>query len=415
MRILVYRHDGGAIKQVFDNNSVNLGYTDLQYSSSLEGLGSCSFKLPKSDPRKFIGLNYYTEVLTQELIGLERVYLQDDNGNIVWGGINSTFDGDTEGADVKCIEMKSYFKTLSTSFTGANGNALVAIQSILTASGSDITLHEDSNIVDDVNVKIPSNATVYDAIKLIIEASYSRWILVHKKVNGLIETKLLCRSIIGVSPAGVGLDRSKDSDEVQDNEKVFYIYDEVNTERSNLVSYKASQKHESVVSNCIVQYKDAGGVEQSAQSQEPVGGEHNSPAVIEYFFGKNEKTITSLEIIDASHAQDVANREVQFSDTRVSVNLYPQAEDNVFVGDRVDFQIFSGSFVTGTIDGDGNYALSSSRWRVQEKTVRVGDGVLNISMQLSARNTVPYSFNLLEKIGENNKDARRINSNIISG
>lgn len=415
MKILVYNHDGTRFKKLLENNSVKLDYTDLSYSSSLEGLGSCSFKLPKSDPTEFIGKNYF-DILDEDFIGLERIFLQDDNGDIVWGGINNTFDGDTDSSQIKCKELKSYFSSLKCPFSTATGNGLVAINSILATSGSTITLHDDSNIVDDIDIKLSANATVYDAIKSIIEGTYSRWILVHEKIGDVVQTKLLCRSIIGVSPAGVGLDRSKDSLEVDADGKRYFIYDEVNTERTNILNYKASQKHDSVVSNCIVQYKDISGVQQVAQSMEPVDGEtHNSPSIVNYYYGKKEKVITSLEIRKPEHAQALANREVQFPDTSIKLTLYPQADDDIFVGDRVDFQIFSGGFITSGIDEDGNFALVSSRFRIQDKTVRVGDGTLSITLTLSARNTVPYNFSIFEKIGETRKDTRNLNSNIISG
>lgn len=413
MRILTYNHDGTKAKQVFNNNSAKLGYTNLQYSSSLEGLGSCSFQLPKSDPSRLIGKNY-SELLNEEMIGLERVFIQDDEGNILWGGVNTNFDSNTDVATVRCTELKHYFTKLKSPVLEVTGNGLEAIEFILAQSGSAITLHPDSQIVDTVDIKVGSNASVYDVVKDIIEASYSRWILVHEKVGGLVETKLLCRSILGVSPAGVGLDKSKSSTEVPDDEKRFFIYDEVNTERSNIADYKVSQKHNSAVSKCIIQYKDSLGAVQEVVSEEPVGQEHVSPNLVETFFGKNEKIITSLEIRNEDHAQAIANREVQFPDASVQLNMLPTDKDNLFVGDRVDFQIFSGGFITGGVDNFGNYKVTASKWRIQEKTVAVGDGTLIIQLGLSARNTTPYEYNILERIANTKKDTRKINGEIIS-
>lgn len=414
MKILAYNHNGTQLKQILRNDGINFDFENLQYSNSLQGLGSCSFDFVKKDPSYLLGLNYF-KILESEFVGLERIYIEDENGNIVWGGINTDFSANGENASIKCIELKTYFNNIKAPFITLQGNGLEVISDLIEQSGSEIKLHDDCNIIDDVDIVISDNATLFDAIKSVIEATYSRWILSHEKINGLIETKLICRSILGISPAGVGVDRSRNSTEVDDTGKIFYIYDELNTERTNIKSYSASQQYNSIVSNCIVQYKDISGAEHSVESKEPISNEHESPSFMENFFGKNEKVITSLEIKTNEHAQSVANREVQQPNTSITIDLYPTNEDFLSVGDRIEFQIFSSGFITGALDEYFNYVLGSSRWRIENKNIRVSDGALEISLELSARNTTPYSYKITDKIAQTEKTARNLNSNIISG
>ena len=111
MKILYYNHDGTKLKGVLSNNEKKLQYKDLSYSSSLQGLGSCSFSYPKSDPRRLIGASY-DELFNTEFTGLERIFIEDDDGDIVWGGINIEFSGGKDNYTTKCIELKSYFDNL---------------------------------------------------------------------------------------------------------------------------------------------------------------------------------------------------------------------------------------------------------------------------------------------------------------
>jgi hypothetical protein len=407
MRILVYNRTGTRLKSVFRNDfGKSNAFLNLTYSSSLQGIGTCSFETPQKNPNDIIGKNYY-DLIRDDIIGLERMYIEDDFGNIVWGGFNTSFRATENKTAFVCTEMKNYFTRIKSPIKEISGNGLDSIKSILNSINSEIKIHEDSEIVDDAKIRLGENATVYDAIKSIINATYSRWILIHEKKDGLIETKLLCRSIKGVMPEGIGLDRSRYSKEVEDKDKRYFIYNEVDNNRNNVLSFTVNQIHDSVVTKCTVRYKEDGVSKSVTSAVTPTS------LYIESLFGVHEKVISSNEIITTEHAQIVADREIVAPETEVTINAYPEKEDKISVGDRVDFQIFSGAFITAGLDGDNNVIVGSSRYRVEEKKVVYKDGYLEISYKLTQRNTVPYSYTLTEKIADIKRTNDRINADIV--
>ena len=378
------------VKSVLSNAEGKQEFSNLEYSFSLNGVGSCSFNvLPQKD---------YDP--TADVSGLEYVYIEDDNGEIIWGGILISFDNSVDSLKFNCLDIKFALSlVMIEENTVFSGNGLDIVSSLLTTAKTKrtlpITISDDSEVLGVADMDFLIGKDIYSCIKDVVEASESRWIINFVKTGNTINAFLVMRSISGVSPQGAGLDRSVSSSETTVNEKISLRFIENSTEKNNISDYRVNYDLRGLVSNPILSTKIAGIPTQFE------AGITTYKSYLSAVFGRVEKHISNLEVNDSDTAQKLVNKEVSFPPFNPSLSLDQTVQDIINVGDRVSLTINTNLLKIGSPVSDGSIDYTTPLTvRVEEKNVRVLDGYKEISIEVLGGGANALKSSMTEQFSE---------------
>lgn len=386
------------------NTDKKMQYSNLTYSDSLEDIGSCSFDIvPQGDGDE-------VSELANEITGLEYIYLENSNGEIVWGGILASFQADEVGLSVQCIGMKYIFEfmNIETDLTvDVTGNYEDTLQFFLdlakTKRSIPVVMSENSDVVGTGAFSFSAGKSIYSCMKDVVNAGSIRFIFEYEKDGIYVIPKMVVRSTQGVTPEGVGLNRGLESDETDDKLQLKYTTD--SPRESNLNSVSVNYDLRGMVSKGTL-VASIGGT--------PTTFTSNSLA-LQSFFGKVEKFEINYEVNDSDTAQAVVNKFVTYPPFRATVGLTPDFDFELNVGDRVGFLLKTKSISLFTPEESGGVTINKPvTVRIDEKRVSFIDGVPQIELLLAVGNSSKSDKDFISQVNKTRKDTTAVSTRFIS-
>ena len=407
-------------KTLLQNTNSFQAYNDLQYSHSLTGIGDCTFTLMPQQITKLRTGDKFPRY-EQNLNGLEYVYLEED-GKIVWAGIIVEVNSDINNTVVRCLEMKHALTLIKLDAPFAiSGTAGDSIEALLNEykENRDIpmTISEKTEVVEQVKMTFTIGKDIYSCIKAIIDGTSARWRIEYFIDGTEITTKLVARSIVGVSPEGVGIDRNISSTET--DEPVFLIYDHFAPNRTNIMSVSGKYDLRGLVTENIVSTKLPTGNKIFKSLQDniedyPIGSyERTALQYLEqlsFIFGKVHTFTNNVEVKDDVTGQRVADAGVSFPTYKPEFALPPEAEDRLQVGDRFSAYVYSPNITIIQVAGDGTYYNIPTGLRVEEKKVDYSNGYRQIQITASIGLSPNNYKTLLQQIANGQRESQPIQS-----
>lgn len=383
-------------KLVYFNSDTRKMYENLSYSDSLISTGSCTFTLIPDEIQA-------TGDIDTDIGGFEYVYIENAHGEIVWGGILVSFSGGKDRLTVNCLGMKYALDLIRlTADLSITGNALTSIENLLDVAKTkrELPFVMDSNslVVDDTALNFTTGKTIYQAIKDIVDSAYLRFIFTYEKSGITITPKILVRSVLGISPEGVGINRGLQSTETDDKVQLKYSID--SPRETNLIDFNINYDLRGMVSKGKLITSDAVYDSSSSPVSEFLGS----------YFGNVERTEVAFEITDPATAQAVANGLVNDVSFRIDVTFEDSYNFEINIGDRISLLIKTKLlrlFTPGAID-------NPITPRVEEKNVSVKDGYRIITLKLNANNSQKSLADIIEQVNKLKTSDQNISTRLIS-
>ena len=288
-----------------------------------------------------------------ETSGFENVYIEDDDGNIIFGGILTGYNITSSGASISLSDHRWILTRLilDESITlSAGQNILDVVEELLNVAQSkrSIPIEFDrdgsaynSDYVADLKFEIGDD--IGGSLQKIIQSTYSRWAVRYYKSGNEIYGKLIVRSVIGVTPEGVGIARGSYTSE--DGTIIRMLYSEGDPQ-SNIQTYKVVQDLSRMSTRTKLGSK-TGGVPAYYDSNK-----HLTDLYVyrlEYFFGRTEEFVSDNKVNSEETGQALANLSQTMPRADVEVVLDPTWDIHLNCGDRVDLTIKS-KLITGIED-----------------------------------------------------------------
>lgn len=166
--------------------------------------------------------------------GFENVYIEDDFGNIIFGGVMVSITGDQTGGTMTCYDHRWVLTRLvvdSALQISSSEDILDTVESLINMAKAKRLIpfefdRENSAINPDFSADLQFEVgdNIGACMQKIIQTTYARWALRYRFVNDNIVGGLIVRSVVGVNPEGVGISRSLQKSE--DGKVISLFYNE---------------------------------------------------------------------------------------------------------------------------------------------------------------------------------------------
>lgn len=279
----------------------------------------------------------------------DNIYIEDGDGLILFGGLISSITGTESGLQLTCYDHRWILtrlvldeaKTVST-----NDNVLDVVKEFIDIAKSKRQIpisfdEENSQMNPDYNVdlKFEVGDSIGGAIQTIIKNTYARWQMRYYKKDGFIYGKLVIRSVVGVTPEGVGISRSKFKSEDGDIVKLFY---KEGGKYNNLQSFNFKLDLTSYTSRVRL------GVKINGESEFV---ENQNDWIADWFentFGRCEEFATDYKINSLISANESAIINKNYPEQTIQCTLSPLFDKHLRAGDRVGLEIISPILIVGS-------------------------------------------------------------------
>lgn len=314
-------------------------FTSMTINHTIDDFSSCTMSHSISDPLTALRLQ-----------GLENIYVEDDNGVIIFGGVITGFAVNADGETITCYDHRWILSRLIIDeevTLHADDDVLATIDYLVdiakakrniplefNAEKSAINSDERADLVFAVGDNIAS------CLQKIIQTLYARWAVRYEKINNQIIGYLIVRSISNVTPEGVGIARTKERSE--DGTLVTIFYGEGDS-RSNVLGFDFNIDLSSYTARTKIGVKLNGDTQYFDSEPDEVS------ASFAYIFGITEGFATDYKANSEDTARSLAIINQTYPKSDCEVTLNPDFTDRFNCGDRVNLKIVS-PFLEGVND-----------------------------------------------------------------
>lgn len=290
-------------------------------------------------------------VIDTPIQGFDNIYIEDDQGRIIYGGIIAGYSVNSKGGVFESYDhrwvlsrliLDEPLEILEEDDLLAKVDELIDIAKAKRVIPLDF-YREGSAINDhyraDLRFEVGDN--IASCLQKIIQTIYARWAVRYYKSGNDIYGQLIVRSVLGVTPEGVGISRTTHKSE--DGEIIKLLYSE-GSDRSNiqefnfhfdLSQYTSRAKIGAKIDNAPVFVDTA-----------PVG----ISAVYESIFGRAEGYTSDYKANSYQTAQILSQINQTYPRQDIDVVLNPNFTTLINCGDRVNVVIDSPVLDTGNQD-----------------------------------------------------------------
>ncbi len=307
-------------------------FSGLQIGHTIDDFSSCTLNFGLTD-----------SIINIAIQGFDNIYVEDDDGHIVFGGIITGYNVTPTSGTFNCFDHRWVLTRLildEVITISASDDLLDKVEILLAAAKAkrEIPLEfdrEGSAINPDygADLRFEIGDNIGSSLQKIIQTVYARWAVQYVKDGDVIYGKLVVRSVRGVTPEGVGISRSKFQSD--DGKEITLFYGE-GSERSNMQDFNFVFDLSSYTSRTKVGAK-IGDVSQFFDSPVP----QDVFAQFEYFFGRADGFVTDYNANSPATAYALADINRTLPRQDLDVLLTPTAGLDLNCGDRVNVVIDS--------------------------------------------------------------------------
>lgn len=331
-----------------------------------------------------------------QTLGFENIYIEDDDGNIIFGGVLAGFNISHDNASISLYDHRWILTRLvldQVVTLDAGESVLDVVEELINAAKAKRAIplefyREGSAFNDDfaADLRFEVGDDIGSSLQKIIQTTYSRWAVRYLKSGNEIFGRLIVRSVRGVTPEGVGISRTIHQSE--DGERIALIFGE-GDQRNNIQKFELVQDFTRMTTRSKLGAK-IGDVSQFFDSTVHLTDPYLS--VLEFYYGRTEGYGSDYKANSAATALTLANINQTLPRTDIEITLAPTFTRHLNCGDRVGVTIIS-PMVTGIAD---------NTVRIDSITYRSRDGYLERSMLLNFMSPQkrPGTTGLLQQISD---------------
>lgn len=327
MKIHLYDYLNKNKKAIIDGAD----FTGVEIGHTIDDFSSLSLSFVMAD-----------SVSSVNIQGFDNIYIEDDNGDIIFGGIIAGYNVKPTGGTLNAYDHRWILSKLildeAVDLT-ATDDVLDVVDQLITFAKTKRAIPIDfdrdgSDINTDyrANLRFEIGDDIGGSLQKIIQTIYARWQMRYYKNGNEIYGNLVIRSVKGVSPEGVGISRSKFQSE--DGKEITLFYGEGDN-RSNLLDFNFVFDLSSYISRVKI------GVKIDDVSQFYDADPDPTSSLFEYYFGRTEGFTTDYKVASELTAKAQATINQTYPRQDLDVTLTPTFTDRLNCGDRVNVVIDS--------------------------------------------------------------------------
>lgn len=274
--------------------------------------------------------------------GFDNIYVEDDNGKIIFGGIVVGYNITPNGGQFTCYDHRWILSKLlldtAVDLT-ATDDVLDVVENFITTAKSKraipIEFDRDGSAINDdfrADLHFEIGDDIAGALQKIIQTIYARWAVRYEKVGNEIFGKLVIRSVQGVTPEGVGISRSRHKSE--DGKEITLYYGE-GEKKNNIQDFAFVFDLSEYTSRTKIGVKLA---DVSTFIDTPP---NENSALFEFFFGKAEGFMTDYNANSQATAVALGQINQTYPRQDLDVTLSPEFKTLINCGDRLNIVINS--------------------------------------------------------------------------
>lgn len=317
--------------------------------------------------------------------GLENIYVEDDDGTILFGGVFVSTQITPRESTIVCYDHRWILMKLilDAPVTLLNSqNVLDVIESLIETAklkrNFPINFDRESSAInnsDRADLYFEIGDTVGSCIQKIIQTIYARWAVRYERIDNDITGRLFIRSVRSVTPEGVGISRSKFHSE--DGEVIRLYYGEGQNE-SNIEDFSFTNDF----SDYYTRVKVGAKVNGQSQYYDNVTNASVDPVTNFYegLFGRTEKFITDYNAISEATAIIIAKINQSYGQLDAQITLAPTFKRRLNCGDRVEILIQSP--LVKMLDGNFQPVDLNTGVRIDSINYDRRDGYWDVKMKI---------------------------------
>lgn len=336
----------------------------VEINLNIDDLHTCTLRASSISP--------FNDILLQ---GMENYYIEDDSGEIIFGGIATSLQVDTQGTTITLYDHRwVYYKLIldaPETLTQAN-DVVEFVGKLLRIAQAKrnipIALDIASSQINNAfraDLHFEVGESIGSALQKIIQTIYARWAINYEKNDNQIIGKLIIRSVLGVTPEGIGISQSIYHSE---SGRVVTIHYEEGSALNNILSFNFTQDFTNATTRTKVGIKLDGN---PVFVDVPPYGVNQ---FIETTYGRSESFMTDYYANSVQTGSVVGQINQTFPRSDITVTLAPNFKEIVKAGDRVSVYINTPQLVSTERAG---MRVDSVRYNRQ-------DGYWDITLHLNA-------------------------------
>lgn len=306
-------------------------FTSISVNLNIDNFSSCT-----------LGFSNNPIINDKDIRAFDNIYIEDDDGNIIFGGIISGYSINAKNGQFNCLDHRWIFTRLiidEAIVLTSSENVLDVVDTLIAVAKSKRNIpvefsREDSAINTDykADLRFEIGDDIGGSIQKIVQTLYARWVVKYTINENAIDGKLIIRSITGVTPQGIGISHTDFSTE--DGEVVTLFYGEGNN-NSNLADYTFVFDLQNYASRSKI------GVKIDNISKFYVADPDTTSRGGEYFFGRTENFSTDYTANSPETALVLSTLNQVYPRQDLDCLLEPNFKTQINIGDRVNIVIDS--------------------------------------------------------------------------
>jgi len=324
----------------------------------------------------------------------QNIYVEDDEGRIIFGGIITGFSTTAQGGTFKAIDHRWIFSKLildaEMNLTSSE-DVLDVVEDLINAAKAKreipVFFNREGSAISDqyqADLTFSRGDDIGSSLQKIIQSIYARWAVRYTKVGNEVIGFLIVRSVRGVSPEGVGIARSIHQSE--DGTIVKLSYEE-GSQQNTIHTFNVNYDAAPYVSRATLGVKLGEDQEPTFVNAAPDG----FSAFFESNYGRTEAFSTDYKVASLETAQQLSGMNQVYPTIDVQIQPTPDFTPHLNCGDRVLLAIKS-----PLVELPGNTV------RVDSVSYTMEDGYLtrSISLNLTSMQKRPGTGGILKKIND---------------
>lgn len=306
-------------------------FTSINISHNIDDFSSASFSATLSE-----------RIVKLAIQGFENIYIEDDDGNIIFGGIITGFSSNSNSSQINAYDHRWVLTRLVLDQQVtilSSDNILEKIAGLIAQAKAKRQIPIEFDIAGSAinsdfraDLKFEIGEDIGGCMQKIIQTIYARWAVRYRIVGNEIYGNLVIRSVNGVSPQGVGISRTINGSE--DGEVITLLYAE-GKQQNNIQEYSFVFDLSSYSSRAKVGARI--GNEPKFFTAPPNG----NSALFEGLFGLCESYVSDYNANSDATANAVSSISQTYPRQDLDVTLVPHYTRLLNCGDRVNIVIES--------------------------------------------------------------------------
>lgn len=289
-----------------------------------------------------------------DIAGFDNIYVEDDDGNIIFGGIVVSYNATSDGGRFNAYDHRWVLQKLlldAQKLVSAGDDILDVVEELINLAKSkrEIPLtfsRELSSVAPGIGAdfKFEPGDDIAGCLQKIIQSVYARWAVRYARVGDNIVGRLIVRSIAGITPEGVGIARTFLKSE--DGDVVEFVYTDGNGRgnggygKNNLQSFNYTLDLSQYTSRTKIVTKIGDAAQSYDVTPNPLSG------FLEGLFGRSEGFVSDYNVNSEATARIVGSIEQTYPRNDFTVVLAPNYTKHLNCGDRVGIKIDTALFTT---------------------------------------------------------------------